>query len=1587
MAFGKLFVDLALRDKGFRASLKAAGGSVDGLEKKAISLDKVIGKSLVRSFQVAGAAMAAFGVASAKIGTDFEHSITLVKSLSRDGVDNFKALEDEARRLGSTTEFSARQAASAMTNFARAGMRSREVIAATGPALLMAGGAGESMTLATMSMAASLKQFSLDAEDSGHVADVFTVALKRSLFNLQGLNDAMKYAGPAGAAFGMSIEQTTAAVAQFRDMGLDASMAGTAFRMALNKLAKRTPEFTKVMVKYGLTVADVSMETNTFQEVLANLAGTSINAEDALKMFGARAGSNMSLLIDKMRDADFVTEFDDLTKALYRSSDGAGAAKKQYDEMGKTVLRQAKIARSAFEELLLKVFDTYRGPLQEFLAELAETIQYVGETFAYATGMISNDLGGALQTLTQYLKENKDKIAVWFLAFHGAAQQAIKLLSIILPLFESIASVVIPNLGRIVRLMVYIFALGKVTALTSALALTSGATFTLAGAWAAVTASTLAASRAVKVFFVSMGPLGWAVLGIGVFVEAFNAMAGSADHAKESIDALHAAQKKVTEDAEVHATVARRNMRKLIKVQQEKVKSVLRAMEADGASAEALTEYEDRVRSLTTKEALLGVETGKLVEIQTGLYKGVFTATEAYRILGDDGIDFITLKAEALREEYDSQSASLDKLESGLANYNKTMAGSDVYSKRNQKAWMESKGGVEAFTLAIKEQEVSVGDLFKKLKAVAPVLKTFRQLMKEAIEEDAEDRPKDKEKGKSRKDQLDELLKYERDYQLDLASIGEDGIEKAARALDAENNKINDKFDNLLKEKDRKLSRAFIEGQRKAALASAMAKSLKEQDLIATQNAIDQETAAQERKDKFISDHKLESVEKTAVAELAINAQRVFDERAIERDGIELTNAQKEALDAQFRSKQIAAVASDIQTKTRLDGGYTAIQDRIRLKGLIREDKHQKDRIAHEDRFLAEKESLENKSANVKKEMLEGETVDVRHAAFLQLGIIQDQLDDVENERRRLAWKLVDLNDDAIKREAKATELAGHAKVQAAIRTGKRIQAALRGILLKEDKPERSILAVALGLNPEEEARLKKKIKKRVDLLKKLFINPLKAIASKAINIFKSMSGFQWDVGSMVDDASAMKADQGQAAVDAEADRRQEAGLDEMTADEESTVRAEAESKFDPKEAARKVADEQAQAMMDRFQMAIDMIPVFIAKLAEHLPVLVEGFVASFPAMIKSLVSALSGPDGLIMVIANALPDIIVTVVESLPKLIKPLVNGLVSFLINGLPQIVNAVVGQLPFLITALFDAIPKIINGLILGIIKMIPVVIPALIEAVIAIVVGFIEAIPIIIGGFIKAIPVLIIALVDAIPGIITALISAIPEIVTAVVMAIPTIVFALIEAIPIIIMALVKAVPTIIMALWKGIGEIITAIFVTLPAKIGKAIREGFSRAWKGMKKGVGKLWSGIKDSKLNPKNWFGDTPGPMRVGPSGGAAHFAPGDFMIAAQKPLDLLGQALSAVADDSSGGASRAFRGPSRAAQRGMMASPVPLAAAMAASGGMGEFSSNIALKVQIEGETIDQALITSKGRGTAPKMWDEISRISGATTGFERD
>jgi len=95
-----------------------------------------------------------------------------------------------------------------------------------------------------------------------------------------------------------------------------------------------------------------------------------------------------------------------------------------------------------------------------------------------------------------------------------------------------------------------------------------------------------------------------------------------------------------------------------------------------------------------------------------------------------------------------------------------------------------------------------------------------------------------------------------------------------------------------------------------------------------------------------------------------------------------------------------------------------------------------------------------------------------------------------------------------------------------------------------------------------------------------------------------------------------------------------------------------------------------------------------------------------------------------------------------------------------------------------------------------------------------------------------------------------------------------------------------------------------------------------------------------------------------------------------------MLAQAMEAVRSEGGGLPSM---GVNRSRQAAMMASPVPLAAAMPSGGGGGSMT-EIALKVQVEGQTIDNALITSKGRGTSPKIWKEIRRMSGVTSGIDR-
>ena len=1595
MAFGKLVVNLMLKDKGFQDGLKKAGVSTKQFEGGALGLAKSISGTLVTAMKAGTVAVAAFGAASAKVGTDFQHSITLVKSLSKDGIQNFKALEDEARRLGATTEFSARQSAEAMVNFARAGMKSRDIIAATGPALMMAGGAGESMSLATMTMAASLRQFSLDATDSQHVADVFTVALKNSLFNLQGLNDAMKYAGPAGAVFGMTIEETTAAVAQFRNMGLDASMAGTAFRMSLVALAKRTPAMTKVMDKYGLKVADVSLESNTFQQVLQNLAGTAITAEDAIKMFGARAGANMGLLIDQMRDPEFVTGFDDLTTSLYESSAGAGAAAIQYAEMGKTVKRQFLIAKSAAEELLLSVWDNYKGPLMEMFRELGIIIQFTADAFKSIGSSFASGLTDPITATTRYLKENKIEIAGFFLELHQFVSQVMGILTTVVPILVDMMQI-LAKMWPIALVVAFSAAIAKLPML-----------FALAATGAR--ALGLAMSTA-------MGPWGIAITAIATIatvIYQFSDAASGGDVAARAyakgLESMTKEQKKVYE-------ATKKSTGAILEQQVANWEAHEKWMTAQGFTLKQIEQYRQKLAALTGASVLAQAAQGSLVEVTVDGAKAFHTVDMAAKMLGEGGLAEV-------RKAYDEQ----------WAVHNKT---NDLY---NEQLLLVAK--LEA-ALSAEEQEwglVSTLDLMraaiagatgkldglskewantaKNTKGAEKALNSYRLELKGFLDMspagyEGENKKKKGRGSDPRKAMRKAILEQEKKLQEDLAKVGLDADQLQLYNLKQQQQKITEMYEALIAKEKSRRKKKDLEVRQAAALVLAeeiflLKGAEKEKEAAAKRGEANQQARA-----KLLLDNEHifqgEMFQAEAEARRARN-EMLFD---IERHGIIATAEERKRIDAETQAAITAGAIADLRQRMKAeDRIFTTVGERMA--------------IHRASVSVSQEQEVEEGKAEVRAKFARMR-ISSESLTAVAVGAVAGKLrDELENESRvyyqNKLKKQIKAAEDGVRAAGKVRQAALDEEEQAALaavlpRETKlnanrlKIEAALQATRLDklrdlahaalsgdEGEPDKEpLIQSLLGLNDKEMEKLQAKIQLVKDLVEAAFIAP----AQKAIGLFKEITGFSWNMSGMMGDAGDMKGEMGDAAVDAEAARREKLGMEPMNAKQEAAAREEGEGGYDPATAAKGVADEQVQGMMDQIQMWLDMAPALMTKLAENLPTLIDAFVVALPELVKGFVAAMTGPDGIIMAVIKGVPKLLRALVKQLPRLLRMVVFGLIQFLKKGIPKIFSAIMTALPMVVMAIAKAIPKIFDAIFImlpkildAFIAMIPDLLAALVTLVVNLVGQLVVIIPRLLAVVIGMIGPIFVAAAHLIPTLITAVIDLIPELIMSLIIAIPEIVFAIIKSVPMIVMAFITAIPLIISSLIHALPKLWKELTTKLPRMVGKSISGGFGRAWDAIKKSISDFISGLnpfksdkkwKDSKINPKNWFNDTPGAIRVKRGGGTTlGFAGGDYVAAAQKPIDMLAQAMEAVRSDPKSGVPS--MGMNRQRQQAMMASPVPLGAAMGGAGGGGA-KTDIALKVQVEGQTIDNALITSRGRGNSPKMWKEIRRLSGVTSGFDR-
>jgi len=323
-----------------------------GLNKAERSMDK-FGRNMQRTGKNLSmkltAPLAALGAMSFNVFRDFELEMAKVKAVSGATADEFKALSDNAKELGRSTIFSAREVAGLQLEFAKLGFTAKQITGVTEATLNLAQASGSDLARSAEVAGATLRGFGFDVSETGRVTDVMAKSFSTSSMDMESFAEGMKMVAPIAKSAGMSLEETTAMMSLLANAGVKGSMAGTQLRRIISELAttgKPTTEAIRDLAESGLTLVDAKDEVGrAAQGALTILAGS-------------------------------VDQINPMTEALKNSS---GAAEEMADIMDMTAAGASKALGSAVEGLAIEFGGLVSVALTPVIKKLTQFATFVNE--------------------------------------------------------------------------------------------------------------------------------------------------------------------------------------------------------------------------------------------------------------------------------------------------------------------------------------------------------------------------------------------------------------------------------------------------------------------------------------------------------------------------------------------------------------------------------------------------------------------------------------------------------------------------------------------------------------------------------------------------------------------------------------------------------------------------------------------------------------------------------------------------------------------------------------------------------------------------------------------------------------------------------------------------------------------------------------------------------------------------------------------------------------------------------------------------------------------------------------------------------
>lgn len=267
------------------------------------------GMMKVAAMNLAGDQVSRFGRAVAaplregvRTAATFEKSMSGVRAVTRATDADFASLQKTARDLGATTQFSASEAAEGMRFLGMAGLDTQQIMAAMPSMLDMALASDIDLGTAADIGSNILSGFRLPAEEMRRVADVLSLTAASSNVDIRMMGESMKYAAPIASQLGVSLEEVAAMAGFLGNVGIQGSMAGTAIRNMMSRLARTSGPVADKIAALGIEVTDLNGQLLPMPEVLRNVLEGTAELSDLertglfMEIFGERAGGAVAEL-------------------------------------------------------------------------------------------------------------------------------------------------------------------------------------------------------------------------------------------------------------------------------------------------------------------------------------------------------------------------------------------------------------------------------------------------------------------------------------------------------------------------------------------------------------------------------------------------------------------------------------------------------------------------------------------------------------------------------------------------------------------------------------------------------------------------------------------------------------------------------------------------------------------------------------------------------------------------------------------------------------------------------------------------------------------------------------------------------------------------------------------------------------------------------------------------------------------------------------------------------------------------------------------------------------------------------------------